>query len=184
MEDKLISRKINNTTTFDIKGFKHLVIGDPMYLENITSTKVTGCEKELVFDYVLKDASKYNGKCIIKDIEENYDTDYGKLDIQSIEILFYIQRDSKVADNIVNHFINDGKYVTSLLKKENTLGCDTASFDIYANDKYLHFNTGADGYYGNSFVFKNDEAIIISLVLDAGLFSMDEVVKDFKYLLG
>ena len=77
------------------------------------------------------------------------------------------------------------------------LGCDTARFSVYADDKFYEFRTGADGYYGSTITHfeelsfpikdevkkeKNTIGYYIELYLSEDAYSYEEIVDIMKYL--
>lgn len=67
-------------------------------------------------------------------------------------------------------------------KVKRDLGCDTASFEIEVDGKYDEIHTGADGYYGIAYKFKQYYGSYIELSFDGDLFSYEDV-KDIMLSL-
>ena len=75
------------------------------------------------------------------------------------------------------------KYYPSHVKIKKELGCDGACFDIYVgNDKYEHFDTGADGYYGRAVIHKSTFGGIIELIFDEEMFEKESLKQSLMYL--
>ena len=67
------------------------------------------------------------------------------------------------------------------------LGCDTASFDIYVDNRYYHINTMADGFYGNVSTYRTKDnkstlGIVVTIWLDSAAYDYEEVINIFKYI--
>lgn len=160
---------------FYAKAPKRLIIGDPMYLEDIENNRDTGAEKQLSF--IRKRLPKdMTCKIVIEEKEEKYKDYFLKtiyVKIMAVKNIHNI--------GMFNVFESD-KWYPRLISKKGKLGCDTACFSIETDNEYLDFRTGADGYYGDYFIHKNTDAYCITLALDPDMFDFDEIVNDFKYL--
>ena len=67
------------------------------------------------------------------------------------------------------------KYYNGTIIKDIDLGCDTACFEIctkFGSDK---FDTGADGYYGHLYKYKQHFGMELKLDFDGGLYDFEEV---------
>lgn len=160
---------------FYVKAPKKLIIGDPMYLEDIENNRDIGAEKQLSF--IRKRLPKdMICKIVIEEKEEKNKDHFFKtiyVKIMAVKNIHNIE--------MFNVFESD-KWYPSLISKKGELGCDTACFSIETDNEYLDFRTGADGYYGDYFIHKNTDAYCINLALDPDMFDFNEIVNDFKYL--
>lgn len=157
--DKIIREEIIN-----VKGTTRLTVGDPMYLQNIANGTDNGCEKKLVFDGNISAAPLGRMQIRQTHIEED------GLAFDTIEVIIFQAKDSKILD-----LYQSGRYYPSMLKKDIDLGCDTARFTITTKFGYDEFHTGADGYYGHMFWYKQYYGMMLGLSFDTDLFEFDEI---------
>lgn len=162
-----------------------LIIGDPMYLENIANGTDKGCEKDITF------IRKRMPTCtetniVIREVEDSFTIEDEVHPFTSIVVNIIIcptAYDDTTKEKLIEVFKN-GQYHPKLLKKKGELGCDTARFTIETDFGYEEFHTGADGYYGYYMSYTNGKIFHIELSLDTELFDFDEIVKTMKHLFG
>lgn len=171
--------KIIKEEKFQIKPFRKIIIGDPMYLDSIENGTDSGCEKNLVAIYDKIPFSNRDAYVTIREIEDCYEFNGEKHQFYTIEVIIgsFKKGLEKIYDTHLNH-----KYYPNKVKKHNDLGCDTAHFIIETDTNYDEISTGADGYYGDFYHYKNNDAYIISLSIDEDMMSFDEAVSLFKLL--
>lgn len=148
----------------DIRGTTKLVIGDPFYLEAIANGTDCGAEKKLVFDGNISAAPL--GKMHLRKIHGNE----GGIEYDTINVTVF--QASKLP--ILKTYLNDMHYPDAI-KKDIDLGCDTARFTIETKYGSDEFHTGADGYYGHLFQYKQYYGMKLELDFDGDMFDFDEV---------
>lgn len=164
---------------FKVAAPTKLIIGDPMYLDDIVNGTDKGCEKEITF--IRKRLPKdTHVEIVIEEIQETYE-DMTFTSIR-VKILGVSEKYSKADAMSIMAIFKADKYHPLLVSKQNELGCDTACFIIETNKGYEEFHTGADGYYGSYIVYKGTKAYSIELSLDSDFFDFDNVVSTMKYL--
>lgn len=170
---------------FKIKASKKIIIGDPMYLEDIKAGKDTGCEKELVL--IKKNFPKQmEWECYVREIKNSFDYAGKQVEYFTINILL-VGVKAELSDSskhIIKDMFEKGMYYPHLLKKNGELGCDTARFVIETDNNFCEIHTGADGGYGGYLLYKNDDACRIELNVDADVLSFEDAVTTFKSLFG
>lgn len=150
--------------TFDVCGTPKLTVGDPMYLEAIADGTDKDCEKKLVFDGSISGAPL--GKLRIREIhciENGLEWDVVDVSVFQAGQLFMLET-----------YLSE-KYYNGTIIKDIDLGCDTACFEIctkFGSDK---FDTGADGYYGHLYKYKQHFGMELKLDFDGGLYDFEEV---------
>ena len=150
--------------TFDVCGTTKLTVGDPMYLEAIGDGTDKDCEKKLVFDGSISGAPL--GKLRIREIhciENGLEWDVVDVSVFQAGQLFMLET-----------YLSE-KYYNGTIIKDIDLGCDTACFEIctkFGSDK---FDTGADGYYGHLYKYKQHFGMELKLDFDGGLYDFEEV---------
>jgi len=150
--------------TFDVCGTTKLTVGDPMYLEAIADGTDKDCEKKLVFDGSISGAPL--GKLRIREIhciENGLEWDVVDVSVFQAGQLFMLET-----------YLSE-KYYNGTIIKDIDLGCDTACFEIctkFGSDK---FDTGADGYYGHLYKYKQHFGMELKLDFDGGLYDFEEV---------
>lgn len=153
----------------NVKGTTKLLIGDPLYLDAIDNGTDDGAEKELIFNGQITAAPL--GRMRIRETHTDSDDEkYGHLEWDEIEVEVVQGAHEQMLDTYL-----DGKWYDGKLVSDTTLGCDTASFDIETKYGFDHFNTGADGYYGQMLKYKKNFGMDLTLILSADLFGFDEV---------
>ena len=150
--------------TFDVCGTTKLTVGDPMYLEAIADGTDKGCEKKLVFDGSISGAPL--GKLRIREIHciEN-GLEWNVVDVSVFQASQLFMLETYLSE----------KYYNGTIIKDIDLGCDTACFEIctkFGSDK---FDTGADGYYGHLYKYKQHFGMELKLDFDGGLYDFEEV---------
>lgn len=150
--------------TFDVCGTTKLTVGDPMYLEAIADGTDKGCEKKLVFDGSISRAPL--GKLRIREIHciEN-GLEWNVVDVSVFQASQLFMLETYLSE----------KYYNGTIIKDIDLGCDTACFEIctkFGSDK---FDTGADGYYGHLYKYKQHFGMELKLDFDGGLYDFEEV---------
>lgn len=171
--------KIIKTKTLEMKlkkSLNRLLIGDEMYFEAIENGEDAGCEKELIFNESLRLIK--NGKIKIDEIHSEEEFNGSMLDIDTIRVTIA----GASSEDKVDVYLDGRWYGEKSVKVNHTLGCDTASFIIETPYGYDKFDTGADGYYGQAYKFKEYFGFMVILDLDADLFSFDEIENKMKYL--
>lgn len=163
-----VSKKI----VYDIKPFKHISIGDPMYFEQIARGNDAKRYENLVCD--IKTNSCKVGAVAISLIEEqcqNYN-------ISTINVDIYLAK-----DNDQLKIYKDGYWFgDNTVSKEICLGCDTASYEIEVDGRYKKVHTGSDGYFGEVKKMKQYYGFIGRLSFDGDLFAFEEVEELMNYL--
>ena len=161
---------------FYAKAPTKLIVGDPMYLENIENGTDRGAEKQLSF--IRKRLPKdMTCKITIEEKDEGYTFKTIYVNIMAVKNTI----DDETKFRMFYTFENN-KWYPKLISQKGDLGCDSASFCIKTNNSYLDFKTGADGYYGSYFIHKNTDAYCVTLALDSDMFDFEDVVNNFKYL--
>lgn len=141
----------------------------------ILNEKITQSARKIFIDvYEEKE------KCEVNGVE---------LDIASSVARIYVVNKKTYKGELATYRKNNYFKKDTIITTE--LGCDTAGFNIYTeygNDdsRGMRFDTGADGYYGTAYVFKNAaktrvNGMIIELSIDADLMSADELANNLKY---
>ena len=77
---------------------------------------------------------------------------------------------------IMNTYLKDMHYPDAI-KKDIDLGCDTARFTIETKYGYDEFHTGADGFYGHIYQYKQYYGMKLELSFDGDLFDFDEIKR-------
>lgn len=162
---------------YNIKPFRKVKIGDPIYFEAIENGADEGCEKELVCDLAKIPFSNREAKVVLRENEDEYEG----FKYKTLEILFATYKKTELAKKIFEAH-RYKQWYPDLCKENKHLGCDTAQFEITIDDNYDVINTGADGYYGEFYHYKNNDAYIFSFSLDEDLFSWEDVEEKIKYL--
>ena len=171
-------------TEFKIKVPKSICIGDEYYIERAESESRY---KTLIFDQ--KIPPNFIGKIHIQDRTEEKETT-PKTNI--IKIVFAFDETFKVSDDgnkfkeeaFVDMLLN-GYYPSRFHTTPTTLGCDTASFDIYVDDNYTSLNTLSDGYYGEAILYKDGitlKGISIELFITEHAYDYEDILNIFEYL--
>lgn len=159
MMEKIIKEEI-----IDVHGTIKLTVGDPMYLDAITDGTDKGCEKELIFDGSISGALL--GKLRIREIHcaENA-LEWDVIDVSVLQAGQPI---------ILETYLSD-QYYNGTIVKNIDLGCDTACFEIHTKFGSDKFDTGADGYYGHFYKYKQYFGMELKLDFDGGLYDFEEV---------
>lgn len=150
--------------TFDVCGTTKLTVGDPMYLEAIADGTDKGCEKKLVFDGSISGAPL--GKLRIREIHciEN-GLEWNVVDVSVFQASQLFMLETYLSE----------KYYNGTIIKDIDLGCDTACFEICTKFRSDKFDTGADGYYGHLYKYKQHFGMELKLDFDGGLYDFEEV---------
>ena len=158
---------------FRFEPFQHIVVGDPMYVENYP--KGSKDYKRLVADF--KNPKK-NCFGFLRISEKEYDDEgikWGGYEVDIVTVPF------KEAAEVYL----DGKRYTRASKEEVQLGCDTACFSIEVDEDWEEFHTGADGYYGSAFKYSVDKVpygIHINLFVDKDMYDYDTIYRKLDTL--
>lgn len=175
MEKRTVLQEVN----YRMKPIKHLRIGDPSYFEELADENCDNAKalKSLTFDGNIRCCDV--GEIVISEVQ--YDTEYGEnkkpLSFTSIEVT--------ICQGSRQEFVNiykEGNHYKGTVRDERELACDTACFEIDIDGRFDEIDTGADGYYGYLWKFKEPYGAVLSLSLDGDLFSFEDVVKEFSYL--
>lgn len=67
------------------------------------------------------------------------------------------------------------QYYNGTIVKNIDLGCDTAHFEIHTKYGSDEFHTGADGYYGHLYKYKQGFGMDLNLSFDAEMFDYEEI---------
>ena len=160
---------------YDIKTPTALVIGDPMYLEEIEDTTTDFDRIRLLKRLVLM-------KEKIPAIRKTR-LIFSKLDIEG-----YTMYEATIVVTNKEHmevFANE-KYYPEKLKAQYDLGCDTAEYEIsvaFGNEVNNDtINTGADGYYGNVLESKGTCGFTVSFDFPADLMDEEDIRHTLSYL--
>lgn len=173
------------STEFKFQTPTNVRIGDELYFDQVSNDPKM---LDLIFD-----------KCIppyfisgIKIAEMEHEEDlapWTKVIIafapnKKIKIL----NDSKdeTYDDLLNIYLA-GFQLEDCNDNNKDLGCDTASFDIYVDNRYYHINTMADGFYGNVSTYRTKDnkstlGIVVTIWLDSAAYDYEEVINIFKYI--
>ena len=114
------------------------------------------------------------GRLRIREQEHEYDFQGENLKWTEYEITVTQAMD----ETILDMYAKD-RYYPNKLKKQYTLNCETAAFDMETKFGYDHFHTGADGYYADLLQMKQHYGMILSFSFDSDLFSFDELKDRF-----
>ncbi len=163
MGDKTVVLK---EKTYEVKGTTRLIIGDPMYFEEIEAGSTNKYLKEITFNGNISAAPL--GRMKIQEIRETE----GKLSFTYILVSIVQGINNQMLDTYIS-----GRYYPTKVKKQYELGCDTAQFEITTKYGSDLFHTGADGFYGNLIVNKQHFGMILSLDFDTDLFTFKEIEK-------
>lgn len=156
--------KILKEEIIDVRGTTKLTVGDPMYLENIANGTDRGCEKKLVFDGSISGAPL--GKLRIRKIHctEN------ELEWDIIDVSVFQAGQPFMLDTYLGE-----QYYNGTIVKNIDLGCDTAHLEIHTKYGSDEFHTGADGYYGHLYKYKQGFGMDLNLSFDAEMFDYEEI---------
>ena len=156
--------KILKEEIIDVRGTTKLTVGDPMYLDAIADGTDRGCEKKLVFDGSISGAPL--GKLRIRKIHciEN------GLEWDVVDVSVF-----QASQPFMFNVYLDEKYYNGTIIKDIDLGCDTACFEIRTKFGLDKFDTGADGYYGHFYKYKQHFGMELKLDFDGGLYDFEEV---------
>lgn len=168
MQEKVIKRK-----EFDIKPFKQVMIGDPMYFEKMKTDKAR--YKKLVFMRKALPTGRRLAKAVLTLTELTSDVLGIPVSITQWRLQFISTRKGagvrEERDNLLS-----GKYDPYRLKERKDLVCDTAEFYLNIDGVGDVIHTGSDGKYGVSILYHNDNAAYFNLWFDAGLFSENDLL--------
>ena len=151
---------------YEVKGTTRLIIGDPMYFEEIEAGSTNKYLKEITFNGNISAAPL--GRMKIQEIRETE----GKFSFTYILVSIVQGVNNQMLDVYMN-----GRYYPTKVKKQYELGCDTAQFEMTTKYGSDLFHTGADGFYGNLIVNKQHFGMILSLDFDTDLFTFEEIEK-------
>lgn len=151
---------------YEVKGTTRLIIGDPMYFEEINAGSTNKYLKEITFNGNISAAPLGRMK-----IQEVIETE-GKFTLTYILVSIVQGINNQMLDTYIN-----GRYYPTKVKKQYELGCDTAQFKMATKFNSDLFYTGADGFYGNLIVNKQHFGMILSLDFDTDLFTFEEIEK-------
>lgn len=166
-------REIVKETQFEIKPFTKVIIGDPMYLESIENGTTRGCEKDMVAIYNKIPFSNRNAYVTIRRIKDSFKSRDKEIFYYTTDII--VGSEKKTIQSFYKVHLKDA-WCPNYVKKHITLGCDTASFCICTDKNYNEISTGADGFFGDFYHYKNNNAYIFHLSLDEDMVSFNDAV--------
>ena len=161
---------------YSVKPFKHISVGDPSYWGDKSAEKLTINKKYPV--------SNREASVIITNTHREYEGNDNKtfgFDEIGVTIASY-KKDGWFAKY-------DGMTVHSEENcfkkpcKRTTLGCDTARFEMEIDGRLDTIQTGADGIYGDCYCYADNEAIVVSVFVDADMCSEQKMRDTLAYLL-
>lgn len=172
MEEQEIVKKISKKMVFDIKQPKKMIITDPWYFDEKDTYKKSSCG--LVYNKRTKFPVNK-----IQIFQESENWEYDGHSMTAVNNCATVVLASHI--NIFDAAI-DGLYYPEFIYKEDALGCDTAQFNVYVDDKEVPFHTGADGYYGDYLQYKKNVGIVVTFGIDNDMMGYDEFVECIKYV--
>ena len=160
---------------YDIKTPTSLVVGDPMYLDEIDDVSTDfDTIKRLKRLVLLKDKIPAVRK--------------SKLIFSQLDIEGYSLYEATVVVTNKEHmevFANE-KYYPDKLKAQYDLGCDTARYEVNVGYGEKLNNmvicTGADGYYGNVLESKGTYGFTVTFDFPADLMTEKQIRQTLSYL--
>jgi len=160
---------------YTVKNPGHILIGDEMYLQHIHAGTAHKGMKDLILDLNIPKPRKCS--LVFEEVDEIYEGYEHVGPMKSYIVKFCFSNNEKSLG-----IFQDDKYYPDDLKENRELGCDTASFDMTIGDRWNHFDTGADGYYGQALLHKGTLGGCVILVFDADMFDKDELKSELFYL--
>lgn len=167
------------------KPFKSISIGDPWYFEEMDELKDA---TDAVQKKHLKNLKKLTvstkprcckcGAVVISQEEGTFEYDNREYPIIQTIIDVYLSKDKAQLDV----YLANKWYGENTVKETHELGCDTAKFDMYVDDRFLQIHTCADGYYGVAELMKEYFGFRLRMSLDADALSFDDAVRNMAYL--
>ena len=135
-------------------------IGDEMYFEEIAAGSSNKHLKELVLD---TETHASNRECyIVVDTNEiSFGNDSEDVIVANDATIVLLKKGLSITEWLTIH--DEDK--TFAYKEKKNLGCDTASFIVATESASdgITIHTGADGYYGLAYVWKNTLGMEITL---------------------
>ena len=170
------SQKIINEATTRIKMPKKLYIGDPLYFEEYENDASE--LKRLTYVNTFR-RPDWIGSLKIVEGEETYQFNGKESTLKTIDLHAYFAPN----EELLKLYEEDKKYK---YQKVSTLqiGVDTAKYIIGFDDQEQTIRTGADGFWGAVYEYKN-KGKLEGLTFDLGLgdlYSFDEAKKKLEYL--
>ena len=156
MEEKVVCKEF-----IKIKPFASLIIGDATYFGDKKAEKGLVMREEKIPHSGGRTAGIYFTQVALED---------GGISVTMNNAIIY----SAAADaqEIVDLHAQ-GQWCPDLCKNKKDLGCDSASFDIITDKGDITMNTGADGFFGTAFHYKDNKVILAD-------FSVDNDVMSYK----
>ena len=155
-----------------VKPFESVIIGDPLYFEEMENGSTNENLKNLTCDIQNIETTNHVAGVTLRLLECDYnDEDLDFVDL-CYELKFYTAKNTKLAQKIVYAELGD-EYIPELREEFKEFGCDTAKFTLGVDDYLEDISTMSDGYYGYMSRYKNDDAYIFTLHLDAAIFDWD-----------
>lgn len=165
LENRVVSEE-----EYKLKPFSHLKCKDPYYDDE--SAKWT-------IDESLYSGSTRQAGIVLQKVE--FADDETDIRFEMLKVIAYNIAKGDYARELVDTH-KDGHYAPSVLKKQVDLACDSASFDLTVDDRAIHMNTGADGFYGTYFHYTHNRACVLELMLDSDVVSLDRLRQDMGYV--
>lgn len=171
MERTVIAEK-----EYKIQPFGHLVCGDPCYLNDEIG-------KDFTIDETLYSGSTRKAGLIIQQVQYDGISDFSHepTSFQTVNVIAYNIPKGVEGQRYVDAQ-KEGKYIPDDVKQKVELGCDTASFDLSVDNRDVHIDTGADGYYGSYLRYTHNRAYILELELDPSYIGLDRIKADMGYV--
>jgi len=165
------TRTLIKEEVYQIPTPKSLIIGDPMYLEQIE----LGDNKPKKFCVLLKRISmKLQTELVWKVSKLQYEPD--KLFPEGLTMTEYTAFINMGTEQKILDTFRKESFYPNLKSYEHELGCDTAQFDIMVNQQRMEeIHTGADGYYGFHLAYKGGQGHMISFNFPADLMTEKEM---------
>lgn len=163
---------------YSIPTPRSLIIGDPMYLEQIE----LGKNRLKKFCVLLKRIPiKLQTELVWKVSKLEYEPDNlfpNGLTMMEYNAFINMGTEQKFLDTFRKE-----SFYPALKSYEHELGCDNARFDIMVNNQRMEeIHTGADGYYGFHLAYKGGQGHMISFNFPEDLMTEKEMRKTLAYL--
>ena len=162
--------------TYNVKPFRYIKIGDPMYLDDIETSKdikMVKRLKKLVLNQKTPFTNRKTKVIVNTEMVGNRTLDY--------RIIIYQAKKNFIHKDKVLDCLMKGEMYTDLIKEIKQLGCDTAEFHMFVDNEMIRFNTLSDGYYGTSILLKNNDALCVDISLTADAYSWENVNDIIKH---
>lgn len=172
--------KVLRTIKHTIAPFRTIRIGDPSYFEEMANDSKNKRLKDLTCN--IKTTCCKVGSLKIDEIEETMTFNEKPYTVKYYNVSVLLASTPEQLEVYESGLW----YGEQSLKKQYTLGCDTACYEIIVDGRYEKIYTGADGYYGTLKHLKQYYGLMLDLSFDASLFDLDELETKlnhlFKYL--